>query len=124
MFRALLETGGDFLIIHHDSSRGSLHVSVDESKISTHGKPALEDLALRLHIYRCTADVEGCRLYFEKLTKVHATHLAWRDIVLANKPPSRIFVQPNTFLNEGKVTLKDYEPTIEGMIESWAERDV
>jgi dipeptidyl-peptidase-3 len=49
-----------------------------------------------------------------------------RDVVLKNKQPRKVFVQANTFLDEatGQVTLKQYEPTPEGMIQSWAERDV
>jgi dipeptidyl-peptidase-3 len=44
--------------------------------------------------------------------------------VLANKPPPLIFVHANTFLEGDTVTLKEYEPTVEGIIESWAERRV
>lgn len=49
-----------------------------------------------------------------------------RDVVLKNKQPRKVFVQANTFLDPatGKVTLKHYEPTLEGMIQSWAEREL
>jgi dipeptidyl-peptidase-3 len=49
-----------------------------------------------------------------------------RDVVLKNKQPRKVFVQANTYLDEatGKVTLKQYEPSLEGIIQSWAERDV
>jgi dipeptidyl-peptidase-3 len=49
-----------------------------------------------------------------------------RDVVLKNKQPRKVFVQANTSLDDatGKVTLKHYEPTPEGMIQSWAEREV
>jgi len=48
-----------------------------------------------------------------------------RDVVLANKQPRKVFVQANTYLDEatGKVTCKEYEPTLEGMIKSWADRE-
>ena len=48
-----------------------------------------------------------------------------RRVVLQNKQPRKVFVQVNTFLDEasGKVTLKEYEPTLEGMIQSYAERE-
>jgi len=46
-------------------------------------------------------------------------------VVLQNKQPRKVFVQANTVLDEasGKVTLKEYEPTLEGMIQSYAERE-
>jgi len=47
-----------------------------------------------------------------------------RDAVLARKTPRKVFVQANTVLEGEKVVLKEYEPTLEGMIQSFAERDV
>ncbi len=49
-----------------------------------------------------------------------------RNVVLKNKQPRKVFVQANTYLDEasGQVTLKQYEPSLEGIIQSWAERDV
>jgi dipeptidyl-peptidase-3 len=45
-------------------------------------------------------------------------------VVLQKKQPRKVFVQANTYLDEatGKVTCKQYEPTLEGMIQSWADR--
>ncbi len=49
-----------------------------------------------------------------------------RDVVLKNKQPRKVFVQANTFLDEatGQVAIKQYEPSLEGIIQSWAERGV
>ncbi len=48
-----------------------------------------------------------------------------RDVVLQNKQPRKVFVQANTYLDEatGKVTLKEYDPTPEGIIQSFADRE-
>jgi dipeptidyl-peptidase-3 len=75
-------------------------------------------------MYRCTADVQSCREYYENLSKVDGEYLEWRDMVLANKKPMWIFVQANTFLKDGDVILKEYEATKEGVIQSWFERMV
>jgi dipeptidyl-peptidase-3 len=37
---------------------------------------------------------------------------------------TRVFVQPNTFLDGADAVLRDYEPSAQGMIQSWAEREV
>lgn len=125
MFRVLLDAGDGFLSVHHETTTDKLTIHVDRSKVLTHGKPAIGRLLLRLHIYRCTADVVACREYFEDLTRVEGRFVEWRKIVLANKRPRQILVQANTFLDEdGKVNLKEYEPSAEGMIQSWAERAI
>ena len=125
MFRVLLNAGDSFLTVAHDNSTKNLVVHVDRSKILSHGKPAIGKLLLRLHIYRCTADVLACRECFEALTKVEGVFAEWRRIVIANRTPRQILVQANTFLEEdGTVTLKEYDATVEGMVQSWAERSV
>ncbi|OAQ70564.1 dipeptidyl peptidase III [Pochonia chlamydosporia 170] len=124
MLKCLLLDGGGVMTITHNKPKHSLTVRVDRSKIQTHGKPALEKMLLHLHMFRCTADVEGCRTYYEKLSAVEGEYIDWRETVLANKPPSLVFVQANTFLDGDNVMLKEYEPTIEGVITSWAERKV
>jgi dipeptidyl-peptidase-3 len=122
MFRCLLAAGGDFLTVTHDKSSDELTVSIDQTKISTHGKPAIARLMLKLHIWRCTADVKECREYYVQLTEPTGVYLEWRRIILAKQTARQVFVQPNTFISGGEVFLKEYEPTVEGMIQSWAER--
>ena len=81
-------------------------------------------MLLRLHMYRSTADVKTCRDYYEDLSKVNGPYLEWRRIVLAKKLPRWVFVQPETFLEGEKVILKKYDATPQGVIQSWAEREL
>ncbi|KAK4033925.1 dipeptidyl peptidase III [Parachaetomium inaequale] len=131
ILKTLLRHGAGVLnITHHQpvtpSGRPSLVVHVDRAKIRSHGKPALGAMLLRLHMYRCTADAAACRAYYEELSGVDAEALAWREAVLAGKPPPLVFVQGNTFLDgegpEGRVVLREYEESVEGVVRSWAER--
>ncbi|KAM4066812.1 peptidase family M49 domain-containing protein [Hirsutella rhossiliensis] len=124
ILKCLLLDGGDVVTVTHHKPTQSLTVRVDRSKIATHGKPALGRMLLRLHMYRCTADVEGCRAYYEELSRVDGEYVEWREAVLANKPPPSLFVHGNTFLDGDTVALKEYEPTIKGVIKSWVEREV
>ena len=124
MLKCLLIDGNGVVEVTHDKTGRSLTVRVDRSKIASHGKAALGQMLLRLHMYRCTADVKACREYYEELSRVDGEHLEWRETVLVNKPPPLVFVHANTFLDEDKVTLKEYAPTVEGLIQSWAEREV
>ena len=49
-----------------------------------------------------------------------------RQVVLDNKQPRKVFVQANTTLDEaaGTVSIKHYEASLLGMIQSWADRDL
>ncbi len=112
------------MTIECNPSEEKLIVRIDRAKIITHGKPALGEMLLRLHMYRCTADVQACRSYYEELSMVEGEYLAWREIVLAKGEPKWLFVQANTFLEGDQVAVKEYEPTYSGVIQSWAERAV
>ena len=124
MLKCLLRDGKGSMKVDCDSSHDQLRVRVDRSRIVSDGKPALAGMLLKLHMYRCTADVKSCRSYYEDLSQVEAEYLEWRRIVLAQKQPKWVFVQANTFLNGDEVILKEYEPTPEGVIQSWAEREL
>ncbi|KAM0101961.1 hypothetical protein ACP6JE_003418 [Aspergillus fumigatus] len=91
---------------------------------SREGKASLGRMLLRLHIYRCTADMRSCREFYEDLTTVHEEALGWREVVLMKKDPPLAFCHANTFLQGDRVILREYEPTVRGLIQSWAERDL
>ncbi|KAI9719973.1 MAG: hypothetical protein M1812_003098 [Candelaria pacifica] len=123
MLRVLLNVGNGFLRVECTKSTSSIIVHVDRNKILDYGRPAIAALLLRLHIYRCTADVGACRRYYEDLTAVEGVFLEWREVVLANKQPRHVFVQANTLLEEdGTASLREYDASAEGMIQSWVER--
>lgn len=81
-------------------------------------------MLMRLHVYRCTADINNCRVFYEDLSSVDEEALKWRDIVVSKKDPPLAFSQANTFLNGDNVTIKEYDPTARGVIQSWAERNI
>jgi dipeptidyl-peptidase III len=73
-------------------------------------------------MYRSTADVASCREYYEDLSSVEGEYLAWREAVVSAQQPKWVFVQPNTFIENGHVSLKEYDATAQGVVQSWAER--
>ena len=82
----------------------------------------------KLHVYKSTADVETGTKFYVDMTTVGLDFWGTkvRDIVLKNKQPRKVFVQANTTLDEasGKVSIKHYEPSLVGMVESWADRNL
>lgn len=124
ILKCLVTDGGGCLAIKCMPSEQRITVKIDRSKIVPHGKAALGRMLLRLHMYRCTADVTACRSYYEDLSRVDGEYLEWRNIAVAIKEPRMVFVQANTFLDGDQVTLKEYNTTVEGVVQSWAERAV
>lgn len=109
----------------HDPIKETLYVRVDRNKIISHGKPSIERMLCNIHVWRCTADVDACRPFYQDLSNVDGQYETWRKIVVANKEPKWKFVQPNTFLNEdGTVELREYEANNVGIIKSFYERNL
>ena len=100
----------------------NLTVKVNRARILPDGKASLGRMLLRLHIYRCTADVKNCRDFYEDLSRVDDMALNWRKVVVTKKDPPLAFCHANTYIEGGEVKLKEYEPTPAGIIQSWAER--
>jgi dipeptidyl-peptidase-3 len=88
----------------------------------------VESYLQKLHIYKATADVEAGTKMYSEMTYVEPEF--WgekvRNEVLRNKQPRKVFVQAKTTLDEasGKVAIEEYEPTCEGMIKSYVEKNV
>ncbi|KAH1365383.1 hypothetical protein KXV58_000493 [Aspergillus fumigatus] len=112
-----------FYNIFHDKESQNLTIRVNRFLLQE-GKASLGRMLLRLHIYRCTADMRSCREFYEDLTTVHEEALGWREVVLMKKDPPLAFCHANTFLQGDRVILREYEPTVRGLIQSWAERDL
>ena len=133
ILRTFLDAGDNFVQLKYSDPNdlSDLTIHLDRSKILSHGRPAVESYLQKLQIYKSTADVtEGKRLY-DQMTEVDD----WfgsklRPVVLEKKVPRKVFVQANTVIEDGgkegeeTVKLVEYPATVEGMVQSFAERDV
>lgn len=125
ILRAFLEAGDDFVkLVYTKEDLSDLEIHLDRSKILTHGRPAVERYLQKLHVFKSTADVKAGKALYDEVTSVDEW---WgtkvRDVVLRNKVPRKIFVQANTVLQGDSVVLREYEPTLEGLIQSFVERE-
>lgn len=107
-----------------DSQQGKLTVKVNRARIIRHGTPSLGRMLLRLHTYRCTADVINCRKFYEDLSCVDDEALKWRDIIISKQDPLLVFSQANTYLDAGLVTIREYEASTGAVIQSRPDRDI
>ena len=120
--------------------RLTVQPQLDRGKVLTEAKKATGKLLVELQVRKSTADGAGAREFYTELTKPPPE---WegevRDLVLKKKlvcvsamallislrillQPRKIFVQPNTFVENDEVVLKEYPLTPAGAIESFIER--
>ncbi|KAG9229300.1 peptidase family M49-domain-containing protein [Amylocarpus encephaloides] len=126
ILKKLLASGPDILRLstHHTDDKPDLTIHLSRALVSSIAHRAISDLALRLHIYKSTADVTTGSAFFESLTAVDEQSLAWREAVMAQKKPRPLYVMGNTFFDGENVVYKSYPATKEGLVQSWVERDV
>ena len=126
ILQTFLRAGNDFTKLEYSKDDLSdLTIRVDRAKIISHGRPAVEDYLQKLHVYKCTADLEAGKELYERMTHVDEFYASKiRPEVLRRKTPRKIFVQANTVEENGTVVLKEYAPTLEGLIQSFAEREI
>lgn len=128
ILKCFLAAGSDFCKLNYTKEDLSdLTVSIDRSKITTVGRKAVEDYLMKLQVYKSTADVEAGSTLYLQMTDVDSEFWGGkvREVVMDNKQPRKVFVQANTELQaDGKVVLKEYDASLEGMIRSFAERGI
>ncbi|KAF2222865.1 peptidase family M49-domain-containing protein [Elsinoe ampelina] len=128
ILKVFLSAGEEFIRLDHkanaDGSIADLTIRIDAAKIPTHGRPAVEGFLQKLQVYKATADLKAGKELYEGITAVDEWFAEKvRPEVLRRAQPRKVYVQANTVLEEGgKVGLREYEATPEGMIASFAER--
>ena len=98
----------------------------DMNLLQTKGKEAIGALLLKLQVFKSLADIKSAQKLFDKYSEVsdhlEYPYLKYRDVVIDRKKPRKMFVQSSTELTPGgKVSLKTYPSTHEGLIQSFVD---
>ncbi|KAK7039226.1 hypothetical protein VNI00_010131 [Paramarasmius palmivorus] len=108
-----------------DGKLENVYVRVDRDAVLKKGKDVAGKLLIELQVRKSTADGAGARAFYAQLTKpLDGWEGEIRDLVLKKKQPRKIFMQPNTFIVNDEVQLKEYPLTSAGIIESFIERNL
>ncbi|KAJ3343236.1 hypothetical protein HDU93_009220 [Gonapodya sp. JEL0774] len=121
ILQCFLRAGEGFVRIEETADK-DLVIYLDRNKIRSVGMKAVGELLQKLHVYKCTADIENAKKLYEDLTAVPEEWMGWRDIVVSKKLPRKVYIQGNSKIVDDIVVWVDYEPTLEGLITSWLER--
>lgn len=125
ILKVFLSAGPEFCkLTHTKDDLSDLEIYLDRTKIHDVGRSAVNDFLQKLNVYKATADFKAGKELYEDITNVDEW---WakkvRPEVIRQAKPRKVFVQANTFLEGDSITLKEYEPTPEGMIQSFVDRD-
>jgi dipeptidyl-peptidase III len=126
ILKCFLSAGPEFCKLDFkEGDLSNLTVFLDRSKILSHGRPAVEKYLQKLHVYKSTANFDAGKALYDDMTHVDEFYAEKvREVVISKKVPRKIIVQANTFLEADNVVLKDYPATLEGIIQSYAERSL
>jgi len=125
IMQVMLEAGEDFLTVKEvvgEDGKPDMLITMDREKILTVGKTAIAAFLLKLQVYKSTGDICNAKKMYDRYSEVSEPWASRRQIVVDRKQPRVILVQGNTILSDEKLNLVQYDPTIEGMVKSWAER--
>jgi len=70
--------------------------------IRTQGFEALNNFLHKLHVYKSIGDYDTAEVFFNNLSQVDDEMLRARQIVIDNKLPRRLELQPNLFQVQGE----------------------
>lgn len=99
-----------------------VHVRVHEDRIRTAGIAAVGAFLRKIQVFKATADVEAAKALYSRYTDVPDSMLPLRDLVVANRKPRPMFVQPVTSVSDDKVELKTFESSLDGITASFVAR--
>lgn len=106
-----------------DDGKDTFTFGVSRERLRTTGFKALSEFLHKLHVYKSIGDFETAEKFFNHYSQVDETMLKVREIVIANKVPRRLELQPN-LIKEGDSlpAYRGYDESFEGIIQSYCER--
>jgi len=125
IMQVMLEAGQDFLSIKEvigEDGAPDLLLTMDREKVLTVGQPAISSFLQKLQIYKSTGDLKAAKGMYDNYSEVSEPWASRRDIVVARKQSRMLLVQGNTVIKDEKLQLVQYDPSPEGMVQSWSER--
>lgn len=111
-------------------------IKIDKELLMTEGHQLIGELLNILQVYKSAGAVDRAQKLYDDYSSVSDMFLKYRDIVISKRRPGSLRSYPNLVLNTtaqakpslaqartgGQVNVKEYEESIHGLIQSFAER--
>lgn len=109
---------------HEKDGKDWFTLHINRELIKEHGFKALSEFLHKLHVYKSMGDFETAEKFFMGYSQPNEELLKVREIVINNKKPRRVELQPNIQLAKDNLSVeyKDYSEDLEGVVMSFVER--
>ena len=129
LIKYILETqkeGEEIIKINFDEEKNTVKIQLNKEMVLFSSKELLSKLMLKLHIWKCTGDVENARKCIEHYSEVDEKFLKIKKFVDVKVMgiPKNLYLFHNLVKDEedGTISYKEYKETLEGIIESNIDR--
>jgi dipeptidyl-peptidase-3 len=118
--------GEEILKLNYDEEKENIKIQLNKEMVLFSAKDLLSKLMLKLHIWKCTGDVEEANKCLEHYSEVDEKFLKIKKVVDSRLKaiPGNLFLYHNLIRDEedGTISYKEYKQNLEGIIESNVDR--
>ena len=117
------QEGEEIIKINVDENNDTMKIQINKYAILIYGKQLLSKIMVKIHIWKCTGDVENASKFINNYSEIDDRFLKIRKIISNKSRTLSLFLFHNLIMDEnGTVNYKEYKDSLEGIIESNIDR--
>ena len=112
----------EILIIN--CKNNDIEIKINNEMIIFYGRDIVQELLIKIHIWKCTGNYERAKKFIEKYLEVNDDFLKIRKKICESKYFYRYYLYHNLKKSDSDntITIQEYPETMEGIIQSYVER--
>lgn len=117
------QEGEEIIKINLDENNDTFKIQINKYAILIYGKELLSKIMIKIHIWKCTGDVENASNFINNYSQLDEKFLKIKKIVEKNNTTVTLFLFHNLIKDEdGNISYKEYKENLLGIIESNLDR--
>jgi dipeptidyl-peptidase-3 len=117
------QEGEEIIKINLDENNDTFKIQINKYAILIYGKELLSKIMTKIHIWKCTGDVENASNFINNYSQLDEKFLKIKKIVEKNNTTVTLFLFHNLIKDEdGNISYKEYKENLLGIIESNLDR--
>ena len=117
------QEGEEIIKINVDENNDTMKIQINKYAILIYGKQLLSKIMVKIHIWKCTGDVENASKFINSYSEIDDRFLKIKQIIAKKSRTISLFLFHNLIMDEnGTVNYKEYKDSLEGIIESNIDR--